>query len=93
MLFFKPKDVHKKVIGKVEKGTSGHVRVKTGMLNIGEASGAPIIRNLLGNSKAKEEATTFVDCPLGSACIVMDSIKDADYCILVAEQTQQKNSV
>lgn len=69
MLFFKPKYVHKKVIGKVEKGTSGHVRVKTGMLNIGEASGAPIIRNLLGNSKAKEEATTFVDCPLGSACI------------------------
>ena len=31
--------------------------------------------------------TTFIDCPPGSACIVMESIKDADYCILVAEPT------
>jgi MinD superfamily P-loop ATPase len=30
---------------------------------------------------------TFIDCPPGSACIVMESIKDADYCILVAEPT------
>ncbi|MGE4352762.1 MAG: ATPase, partial [Oscillospiraceae bacterium] len=29
----------------------------------------------------------FIDCPPGSACIVMESIKDADYCILVAEPT------
>ena len=30
---------------------------------------------------------TFIDCPPGSACVVMESIKDADYCILVAEPT------
>ncbi|NMA69393.1 MAG: 4Fe-4S binding protein [Desulfitobacterium sp.] len=30
---------------------------------------------------------TIIDCPPGSACIVMDSIKDADYCVLVAEPT------
>lgn len=30
---------------------------------------------------------TFIDCPPGSACIVMESIKDADYCLMVAEPT------
>ncbi len=29
----------------------------------------------------------FIDCPPGSACIVMESIKDADYCVLIAEPT------
>jgi MinD superfamily P-loop ATPase len=28
-----------------------------------------------------------IDCPPGSACIVMESIRDADYCVLVAEPT------
>ena len=76
-----------KVVGRVERGTSDQVKVHTGILNIGEASGTPIIKNLLADSKVKEELMTFVDCPPGSACIVMDSIKDADYCILVAEPT------
>lgn len=76
-----------KVVGRVEIGTSGQVKVHTGILNIGEASGTPIIKNLLADSKIKRELMTFVDCPPGSACIVMDSIKDADYCILVAEPT------
>lgn len=31
--------------------------------------------------------TTVIDCPPGSACVVMESIKDADYCVLVAEPT------
>lgn len=35
----------------------------------------------------KQTRLTFIDCPPGSACIVTESIKDADYCILVAEPT------
>lgn len=34
-----------------------------------------------------ENQLTIIDCPPGSACVVMESIKDADYCILVAEPT------
>ena len=30
---------------------------------------------------------TLIDCPPGTACMVMESIQDADYCILVAEPT------
>ncbi|MEN6351274.1 MAG: ATP-binding protein [Syntrophomonas sp.] len=73
-----------KVIGSIEKGVSEDVAVTTGILNIGEASGIPIIKKLLHDAPA---GPSFIDCPPGSACIVMESIKDADYCILVAEPT------
>lgn len=76
-----------KVIGKIQKGTSDEVTVNTGILNTGEASGIPIIKKLLNDNKTETETMTFVDCPPGSACIVMESIKDVDYCILVAEPT------
>ncbi|MBR9649234.1 4Fe-4S binding protein [Clostridium tyrobutyricum] len=76
-----------KVIGKVQKGTSDQVVIYTGILNTGEASGIPIIKKLLAEKNLQGNKQTFIDCPPGSACIVMESIKDADYCILVAEPT------
>lgn len=76
-----------KVIGQVQKGTSDQVTVCTGILNTGEASGIPIIKKLLDENNPGSNKPTFIDCPPGSACIVMESIKDADYCILVAEPT------
>lgn len=75
-------------IGKIQSGQSGHVEVHTGMINIGVAAGIPIIDQLLEDNRADSSgATTFIDCPPGSSCSVMESIKDADYCILVAEPT------
>jgi MinD superfamily P-loop ATPase len=76
-----------KTIGKIEKGSSENVLVSTGILNIGESSGVPIIKSLLDYSSTKSDGPVFIDCPPGTACIVMESIKDADYCILVAEPT------
>lgn len=76
-----------KVIGRVQKGTSEQVTVYTGILNPGEPSGIPIIKKLLDENEHERSKTIFIDCPPGSACIVMESIKDADYCILVAEPT------
>lgn len=73
-----------KIIGEVKNGVSEGVNVITGVLNTGEASGIPIIKELLSNT-GEYEGFTFIDCPPGSACIVMESIKDADYCILAAE--------
>ncbi|MDD4658215.1 MAG: ATP-binding protein [Eubacteriales bacterium] len=74
-----------KVIGQVQRGVSEDVTVLTGMLNTGEASGIPIIKDLLKDIGEKEQ--TFIDCPPGSACIVMETVAAADYCILVAEPT------
>lgn len=77
-----------KVIGKIETGKSKGVSVMTGILNTGESSGVPIINRLLQKIKnTDEDEFVFIDCPPGSACIVMESIKDVDYCVLVAEPT------
>jgi MinD superfamily P-loop ATPase len=76
-----------RVIGKVQKGNSDQITVCTGILNTGEASGIPIIKKLLVENISETDKLTFIDCPPGSACIVMESIKEADYCILVAEPT------
>lgn len=76
-----------KNVGVIQSGMSGQVRVHTGCLNTGEASGIPIIKELLKKSAAEKSLPVFIDCPPGSACSVMESMKDADYCVLVAEPT------
>ena len=76
----KPRD-----IGVVETGKSDDVTVLTGCLNTGEVSGVPVIKALL--EKLDGSSDTIIDCPPGSACVVMESIKKADYCIIVAEPT------
>ncbi|KUO73579.1 MAG: ATPase [Desulfosporosinus sp. BRH_c37] len=73
------------IIGEVQSGVSENVTVLTGILQTGEKSGVPIIKRILQDTH--QDKLTFIDCPPGSACIVMDSIKDADYCIMVAEPT------
>lgn len=74
------------IIGKIERGRSEDVEVVTGILNTGQVSGVPIIDDIL-REDLKAGKTNFIDCPPGTACIVMDSIRDADYCVLVAEPT------
>lgn len=74
-----------KDIGKIEIGESGNVSVFTGILNIGEASGIPVIKGLMSEVEKENKDINIIDCPPGSACIVIESINDADYCILVAE--------
>ena len=73
-----------RTIGKIESGTSKDTQIYTGVLNIGEVSGVPIIKEMV---ESKFDGLTIIDSPPGSACIVMESIKDANYCILVAEPT------
>jgi len=75
-----------KLIGEIQTGKSTRTTVMSGILNTGEASGVPIIKSLLQKCRDTDEFV-FIDCPPGSACIVMESIKDVDYCILVAEPT------
>jgi len=78
-----------KPVGTVKEGFSGSVLVRSGILNVGEASGVPVIQRLLELPELEEsrDGPIFIDCPPGSACIVMESIKDADFCLLVAEPT------
>lgn len=69
-----------KVIGRVETGHHGETRVVTGILNLGEASGVPVIQEALKEAEG-QNVPVLIDCP------VVESISDADFCILVAEPT------
>lgn len=73
-------------VGHVEIGFHNEIRVVTGMLNLGEASGVPVIKKVLSQA-SDEDDLVIVDCPPGSACTVMESIDSADFCVLVAEPT------
>ena len=72
-----------KPIGVLEIGQSGDVQVVSGVLNPGESSGIPLIRQALRQGGE----VTILDCPPGSACSVMECVMDADRCLLVAEPT------
>lgn len=72
-----------KEIGEIQVGTFSKSNIYTGILNTGEETGVSIIKKLLTIKENKPY--TFIDCPPGSSCSVMESIKDVDYCILVAE--------
>lgn len=87
ILFCPEQALHKKQrpIGKIETGISDNVTVLTGCLNTGEESGSSIIKELM--ETIPKQDTIIIDCPPGSACIVMESIREADYCVLVAEPT------
>lgn len=87
ILFCPAKALSKKQreIGTIEAGISDGVTVLTGCLNTGEVSGVPIIKGLM--EKLPKQDIIVIDCPPGSACIVMESIREADFCVLVAEPT------
>ncbi|HKM17797.1 MAG: 4Fe-4S binding protein [Firmicutes bacterium] len=76
-----------KVIGTVEMGKSEDTTVVTGIMDPGEESGVAIIDQVLRHASNKSTEATIIDCPPGSSCTVMEGIKDADYCLLVAEPT------
>lgn len=83
-----PQEALKKVyrpVGRIVSGEAGAVRVCTGILDVGQVTGVPIIRQMMGALSESEEAV--IDCPPGSSCVVMESIREADYCLLVGEST------
>ena len=71
-------------IGIIEKGQYKNIQIITGILNPNEASGIPIIHQLL---QEDQKDITIIDCPPGSACPVVESINNADFCLLVVEPT------
>lgn len=67
--------------------TVKELRLITGVLNPGEASGVPIIKAAEKAAFALNSSYTIIDCPPGSACPVLESVEAADFCLLVTEPT------
>ncbi len=74
-----------KRIGEITIGKSGKTQVIRGTLDVGEISGVPIINKMM--EMIPKSNLTVIDCPPGCGCGVMESIRDADYCVLVSEPT------
>lgn len=71
--------------GKLEVGTTGAVRFVHGVLNIGEAMSAPLIRQV--KAAAPEADLVIIDSPPGTSCPVIESVRGADFVLLVTEPT------
>lgn len=75
-----------RIIGNISRGRSGTTSVISGVLNPGEVSGVPIIDQMFQDPGLENELL-IIDSPPGSDCLAMESIKNVDYCVLVAEPT------
>lgn len=73
-------------IGHVQKGEAkGGILLYHGLLRIGEAMSPPLIRSV--KEYIDSTAITIIDCPPGTSCPVIQSIKGSDFVLLVTEPT------
>lgn len=72
-------------VGQVERGAVNGMTFACGELDIGEALGVPIIREL--KTLAGTRTHTIIDCPPGTSCPVVESVRGCDFCLMVTEPT------
>jgi MinD superfamily P-loop ATPase len=72
-------------VGVIEKGMASGIEFAHGRLRIGEAMSPPLIRAV---KKLESDANvTIIDCPPGTSCPVVQSVRGSDYVALVTEPT------
>jgi len=74
-----------KPIGVLRMGTSGALQFVDGVLTVGEAMSPPAIRAV--KEAAPDAGLVIIDCPPGTSCPVIESVRDCDLLILVTEPT------
>lgn len=73
-------------IGVIEIGNKNHIKVVTGRMYIGVASGVKVIKETLKEIDDNKE-WSFIDCPPGASCLVKEVVNKADYCLMVIEDS------
>lgn len=77
-----------KPIGTLEKGITGEgIQYLCGALSLGEPMPTPVIRQLKRLCVPAEEAVVVYDAPPGASCSVVESLRGADFALLVTEPT------
>jgi MinD superfamily P-loop ATPase len=74
-----------KPIGELRQGTAGSIQFIEGRLNVGEAMSPPAIRAV--KAASTEADLTILDCPPGTSCPVIESVRSSDLVLLVTEPT------
>jgi MinD superfamily P-loop ATPase len=72
-------------IGVIKKIKVKGVEAVYGELNVGEPMAVPLIREV--KRQIEKDKTVIIDAPPGTACPLIASVHNSDYCILVAEPT------
>ncbi len=72
-------------LGVIQKGHRNGIEFIHGKLRVGEAMSPPLIKKVL--SYTDPARLTIVDAPPGTSCPVIESMKSADFVLLVTEPT------
>ncbi|NMA95864.1 MAG: P-loop NTPase [Clostridiales bacterium] len=72
-------------VGLIERGIGYDIDSSRGVLDIGEPIAVTVIRELLKGTKS---GINIIDCPPGTSCNVVTSLRFADSAILVTEPTK-----
>ena len=83
-----PEDAIREVpreVGVVEGGKAGKIAFVHGRLNVGEPMATPVIRAVKAHLDG--ERLAIIDAAPGTACPVVEAVKDSDFCLLVTEPT------
>ena len=77
------------VMGVLERGRSGSIVFAQGILNVGEAMAGPVIRQLKKWAIPQPAAGRIIvlDAPPGASCPVVETMRGADFVLLVTEPT------
>ena len=77
-----------KTLGVLESGpVSAQINFARGLLNVGEPMAVPVISQLKKWQAPDPDRITIMDSSPGTSCPVVESIRGADYVILVTEPT------
>ncbi|MBI4831139.1 MAG: hypothetical protein HY801_06210 [Candidatus Lindowbacteria bacterium] len=72
-------------IGCIERGRSDRIEFIHGVLKVGEAMSAPLIRAV--KQKLSDEDVALIDAPPGTSCPVIETVRGSDFVLLVTEPT------
>jgi MinD superfamily P-loop ATPase len=74
-----------RAIGEVARGASGSIRFVEGRLQIGQPMSPPIIRAV--KQHLPRTGIAILDAPPGTACPMVETVRDTDFVLLVTEPT------
>jgi len=72
-------------IGRIHQSSIGDTRLVYGELSIGEPIATTLIKRV--KDQVKPNAINILDAPPGTACPVIETMRDSDYLVLVTEPT------
>jgi len=74
-----------RIFGQLVKGKAHHVECIHGVLNVGEAMSPPLIGRV--QKEIWDNGVSIIDAPPGTSCPMIETVRRADYVILVTEPT------